>query len=158
MAATSGARQPDSSACRIPGEGRIVGVDWGEKRIGLALSDPTQMIGHPLITLTRRSGRRFPMKAFREHLDSNSVVGIVVGLPLDQDGQESPASLAAREVAALIKKQTDLPLEFQDERFTTARALAAIKEMEGSTRGRKGDVDQLSAALLLQAFLDRRAG
>lgn len=158
MPGTDGPMQPDPAGKNLPTTGRIIAVDWGEKRIGLAISDPTQTIGHPLSTLTRRRGKRFPMKVFRKHVEENDVVGVVVGLPLDQNGGESAASKAARKMADLIQGQTKLPLGFQDERFTTARALAAIKEMGGSTRGREGEVDQLSATLLLQTFLDRRNG
>jgi putative Holliday junction resolvase len=147
--------QPDSAGNEFPRNGRIMGVDWGEKRIGLAMSDPTQTISHPLATLTRRLGKRFPMRDFRKHLEEHDIVAVVVGLPLDQHGKESPASKAARAMAEQIQQHTDLPLGFQDERFSTARALAAIREMGGSTRGREGEVDQLSASLLLQAFLDR---
>ena len=155
MSDLDGSIQPDSPVEGLPQAGRIIGVDWGEKRIGLAMSDPTQTISHPLATLTRRSGKRFPMKDFCAHLEENDIMGVVVGLPLDQHGKESRASKAAREMAEQIRSQTDLPIDFQDERFTTARALAAIKEMGGSTRGREGEVDRLSAALLLQTFLDR---
>jgi putative Holliday junction resolvase len=155
MPGVDGTIQPGAQAERLPPTGRVMGVDWGEKRIGLAMSDPTQTISHPLATLTRRSGKRFPMREFRSHLENHDIVGVIMGLPLDQDGQESRASRAAREMAEQISTHTNLPIRFQDERFTTARALAAIKEMGGSTRGREGEVDQLSAALLLQAFLDR---
>lgn len=157
MVGTDGLPQ-DRVGENFPATGRIIAVDWGEKRIGLAISDPTQTIGLPLSTLTRRSGRRFPMKVFRTHVEENNVVGVVVGLPLDLNGGESAASKAAREMADLIQARTKLPLGFQDERFTTARALAAIQEMGGSKRGREGDVDQISATLLLQTFLDRRNG
>ena len=137
--------------------GRILAVDWGEQRIGLAVSDETQLIASPLDTLVRRPGKRFPMPAFLEHVKVLTPIGVLVGLPLDPNGDEGPASAAARALGAEIGGRTYLPVEFWDERMSTARALDTIREQGGSTRGRKGDVDALAAAILLQHFLDAPA-
>jgi putative holliday junction resolvase len=141
-------------------KGRILAVDWGERRIGLALSDETQTIAQPLATLTRRVGKRFPMAQLLQQVTTHNVVGIVVGLPLDESGAEGDAAHAAREVADAIKRRVGEGLEVTmwDERMTTARVLAAVREMGGSTRGRKEDVDAMAAALLLQHYLDARKG
>jgi len=140
----------------IPKAGRILAVDWGEIRFGLALSDETQTIATPLDTLSRRAGKRFPMPAFLELLATHHPIGLVVGLPLTALGAEGGSALAARELAERLGRRSGLPVELVDERMTTARAQAAIREQEGSTRGRKGDVDALAAAVLLQGFLERR--
>ena len=140
----------------IPTTGRILAVDWGELRIGLALSDESQVLATPLETLHRREGKRFPMPRFLELRATHSPVGIVVGPPLSPDGEEGKSARAARELAANIERRTGLPLELWDERMSTARALDAIKEQGGSTRGRKADVDSLAAAVLLQHFLEAR--
>jgi len=140
----------------IPTEGRIIGVDWGEIRIGLALSDESQILATPLETLQRRQGKRFPMPRFLELTALHQPVGIVVGLPLSSEGHEGESSSAARDMAATLGRRTGLSLELWDERMSTARALGVIREQEGSTRGRKGDVDALAAAVLLQHFLDAR--
>ena len=140
----------------IPPSGRILAVDWGEVRIGLARSDESQTIAFPLDTLVRRAGRRFPMPAFLAHVERESPVGVVVGLPLTADGTEGPAAAAARGVAELIIRRTSLPMELVDERMTTARSHAAIREQDGSTRGRKAEVDALAATVLLQHFLETR--
>ena len=90
---------------------------------------------------------------------SHAPVGVVVGLPLTPAGDEGPSAAEARAVAALVAGRTGLPVELQDERLSTARALRLVREQEGSTRGRREDVDALAAAVLLQGFLDaRRAG
>jgi putative Holliday junction resolvase len=138
--------------------GRLLGVDWGERRIGLALSDETRTLAQPLATLTRRSGKRFPMRAFLTLLEQHAVTGVVVGLPLDQEGAEAEAAAAARALAAEIAQHSGQPVELWDERLTTARALRAVRAMGGSTRGRKDDVDALAAALLLQHYLDAKRG
>ena len=140
----------------IPRTGRIIAVDWGEVRIGLALSDETQLLASPLTTLTRRAGKRFPMARLLELVHQHAPVAVVVGLPLTGEGDEGPSAAAARELAGAIAARTGLPLYLQDERMSSARALQAIREQGGSTRGRKGDVDALAAAILLQQFLDRR--
>jgi putative Holliday junction resolvase len=138
--------------------GRLLGVDWGERRIGLALSDETQMLAQPLTTLTRRAGKRFPMREFLTLLDRHAVTGVVVGLPLDAAGVEGDAAAAARALATAIAHRSGKPVELWDERFSTARALGAVRQMGGTTKGRKGDLDALAATLLLQHYLDARRG
>lgn len=140
----------------IPPAGRILAVDWGERRIGLALSDETQTIASPLGTITRRAGKRFRMPEFLAHVTAHRPVGLVVGLPLTPEGDDGPSALAARELAAQLGGRTYLPVELVDERMTTARAHAAIRELEGSTRGRREEVDALAATILLQHFLETR--
>jgi putative Holliday junction resolvase len=140
----------------LPATGRILAVDWGEIRIGLALSDETQTIASPLSTLTRRRGKRFPMPPFLDLVTAHHPVGLVVGLPLTPDGNEGPAALSAREMSVLLGARTLLPVELVDERMTTARAHAAIGEQGGSARGRREDVDALAATILLQHFLETR--
>ena len=140
----------------IPRAGRILALDWGEIRFGMARSDETQMLASPLETLMRRAGKRFPMPRFLELVTEAEAVGIVVGLPLDLEGHETASATAARELAVAIGERTTLPVELVDERMTTVRALRAIQEQGGSTRGRKEDVDALAASILLQGFLDMR--
>jgi putative Holliday junction resolvase len=140
----------------LPRSGRLLAVDWGEVRLGLALSEESQVLASPLETLVRRKGKRFPMPRFLELLEAHQPVGVLVGLPLTGEGEEGESAAAAREMAQTIGKRTGLPLELWDERLTTARALAAIREQGGSTRGRREDVDSLAAAVLLQHYLDTR--
>jgi putative holliday junction resolvase len=140
----------------IPATGRILSVDWGEIRIGLALSDESQILATPLETLQRRAGKRFPMPRLLELNALHHPVGLLVGLPLALEGTEGESAAAARHLAGNLARRTGLPVELWDERMSTARALAAIREQGGSTRGRKADVDALAAAVLLQHFLDSR--
>jgi len=142
----------------IPREGRIIAIDWGEVRLGLALSDEGQVLASPLDTLARRPGKRFPMPQFLAHTTRHQPIGIVLGLPLTPEGDEGENAVAARELGSLVGARTGVPVDYQDERMTTARVLSLIREQGGSTRGRKADVDALAAAVLLQAFLDRRRG
>jgi putative Holliday junction resolvase len=140
-------------------KGRILAVDWGERRIGLALSDESQILAQPLTTITRRAGKRFPMALLLEQVTKHNVVSVVVGLPLDESGAEGDAAHAARTLADDIKRRVgELEVTMWDERMTTARVLAAIREMGGKTRDRKEDVDAMAAALLLQHYLDAKKG
>jgi putative holliday junction resolvase len=140
----------------LPFSGRLLAVDWGDVRIGLALSDESQVIATPLETLVRRAGKRFPMPRFLELVAQHRPVGVVVGLPLTAEGGEGPSAAGAREVAEAIGRRAGLPVDLWDERMSTARALGAIREQGGSTRGRREDVDALAAAVVLQHFLESR--
>jgi putative holliday junction resolvase len=101
-------------------------------------------------------GKRFPMPRFLELVEEHRPVGVVVGLPLTGEGTEAGSAAAARGLAELIGRRTGLPLELWDERMSTARALAAIREQGGTTRGRREEVDALAAAVVLQGFLEAR--
>jgi putative pre-16S rRNA nuclease len=138
--------------------GRLLCVDWGERRIGLALSDEAQILAQPLTTLTRRAGKRVPVQAIADLAAQHQVVGVVVGLPLDAQGDSGPAAAAARDLAAKLASRTNLPVDLWDERMSTARAHGAVREQAGSTKGRKGDVDTLAAQIILQHYLDTRRG
>jgi putative Holliday junction resolvase len=98
------------------------------------------------------------MARLLEHVATQQVVGIVVGLPLDEAGAEGDSARAARALADDIGRRSKLPVALWDERMTTARVKAAVREMGGSTRGRKEDIDALAAALLLQHYLDTQRG
>ncbi len=142
----------------LPMTGRLIAVDWGDRRIGLALSDDAQILASPLDTLVRRLGKRFPVPRFLELIAQHHPVGVVVGLPLSGEGAEEASALAAREMAGTIAGRSGLPVELWDERMSTARALRAIREQGGSTRGRREAVDALAAAVLLQHFMEARRG
>jgi putative Holliday junction resolvase len=132
---------------------RVLAIDYGDRRVGLAVSDPTGTIASPAGFIVRRAGKRPPIAEIVRRAEALDVTEFVVGLPLDGNGDETPRSTEARAVADELTRRTGLPARMVDERFTTAAALRAIHEMGGSTRGRKGDVDALAATLLLQHAL-----
>jgi putative Holliday junction resolvase len=135
--------------------GRLMAIDYGERRVGLAISDPTGTIASPAGAIVRRAGKRPPVAEILRRAEALEARGFVVGLPLDGNGDETPRSREVRLVADAIGVRSGKPVELVDERYTTAAALRAVREMGGSTRGRKGDVDALAAAVLLQRVLDR---
>jgi putative Holliday junction resolvase len=130
-----------------------MGIDLGEKRIGLAVSDPTGLIATPVGALTRRAGKKIPVAKLIAQADALGADGFVVGLPLDGDGEDTPRSADARWLSAELTRRTGKPSRLVDERFTTAKARRAIREMGGDARGRRGDVDALAATVLLQHAL-----
>jgi len=138
-----------------PGRGmaRTMAVDLGDRRIGIAISDPTGTIASPAGHVERRAGKRPPLAALLAKAAELEATGFVVGLPLDANGEETPRTAEARRLAHELAARTGHAARLVDERFTTAAALQAIRQMEGSTRGRKGDVDSLAATLLLQHAL-----
>jgi putative Holliday junction resolvase len=136
-----------------PDRGRWMAVDWGERRIGLALSDPSGTIATPAGTIVRRPGKRPPIAELVRRAEALEARAIVVGLPLDGEGEDTPRATECRRVASELTRRTKLPVALLDERYTTATALRAIHDMGGSTRGRKSDVDALAAAVLLQQAL-----
>ncbi|HEX6314316.1 MAG TPA: Holliday junction resolvase RuvX [Gemmatimonadaceae bacterium] len=132
---------------------RLLAIDLGDRRIGLAISDPTGTIASPSGYITRRPGKRPPVGEILDRARALGAEGFVVGLPLDEQGDETERSVEARRVAALLGERSGLRVRLVDERFTTAAAQRAIREMGGSTRGRRGDVDALAATVLLQHAL-----
>ncbi len=133
---------------------RFLAVDYGRKRIGLAISDPLGMIASPAGFITRREGKRPPITKILARAAELEAVGFVLGLPLDGEGNETDWTAEVRALGEEIAKRSGMPVRFYDERFTTAAALRTLREMGESTRGRKGDVDSLAATILLQHALN----
>ena len=133
---------------------RFLAVDYGRKRIGLAISDPLGMIASPAGFIVRREGKRAPITKIVARAAELGAQGFLLGLPLDGEGNETDWTAEIRALGAEIAKRTGMPVRFLDERFTTAAALRTVQEMGESTRGRKGDVDSLAAAILLQQALN----
>lgn len=139
------------------GSGRALGVDVGERRIGVALSDPTRTLASPLATLTRRRGKRAPLGELAELAAAHGVAQLVVGLPLDLSGHETEWTREVRSLGEALSRRTGLPVDFVDERMTSVRAEREIRGsgLPRSRREEKGRVDAAAAALILQTWLDR---
>jgi len=133
--------------------GRQLAIDYGERRVGFAISDPSGMIASPAGFLTRRPGKRPPIAAIIARATQLEATALVFGLPLDEQGEDTPRAQEVRTIAAEVTRRSGLPVRLVDERFTTAAAHRAIREMSGTTRGRRGDVDALAATILLQHAL-----
>lgn len=133
---------------------RFLAVDYGRRRVGLAISDPLGMIATPAGHIERREGKRAPITKIIARATELGARGYLIGLPLDGDGHETEWTAEVRKLGAEIAKRTGMPVRFYDERYSTAAALRTVRELGESTRGRKGDVDALAAAILLQQALN----
>jgi putative Holliday junction resolvase len=149
---------------------RILAVDWGERRIGVAVSDPTGLIASGLETLEVR-GERDAIEQLAELAAEETATLIVVGLPLLHSGEEGEAARAARAFAHRLREKTGLPVDTYDERLTSALSERRLREVRekgrqgGGARGRnprstrrtpKGDVDRGAAVALLESYLQRQ--
>jgi putative Holliday junction resolvase len=133
--------------------GRILAVDHGEKRIGLAISDESRTIATPLGVLNHVS-RAMDAARVAATARERDVVLIVIGQSLDEEGAPNAAGRSARRFADALRAQTDLPLVFWDESLTTQDARAARLAMGAPRKKRGGHLDDLAAAVLLQSYLD----
>lgn len=132
---------------------RILAVDHGSKRIGLAISDPTGTIANPL-TVLNHAARLQDAAAVAELAKINGADLIIVGQSFDDNGHPTFEGRRAGRFAEALKTQTGLPVVFWDESFTTQEARAARISMGVSRKNRRGHLDSLAATVLLQSYLD----
>jgi putative Holliday junction resolvase len=134
---------------------RILGVDPGEKRLGLALSDPSGTIANPLAVLMHVS-RLVDAAAIAEFARENQVERIIVGQALDDEGEATPQSRRAGHLAEAIRSQSGLPVELWEESGSTQAARQAQIAMGVPRSKRRGHLDDLAATFILQTYLDAR--
>jgi putative holliday junction resolvase len=144
----------DITALKIPPGLRLLGLDLGEKTIGLALSDRLLTVATPFDTLKRG---KFSADAAQLGIiiSKQGVGGLVVGLPLNMDGSDGPSAQSARAFGRNWAAHSPLPLLFQDERLSTAAVTRTLLEADASRKRRGEVVDKMAAAYILQLVLDR---
>lgn len=143
---------------------RVLALDVGERRIGVAVSDPTGTLARPLTAIFRAS-RQQDFEAIARLVEEYEVERIVVGLPLSLDGSEGPQARQIRRYAQRLAQAITVPLVFWDERYSTVTAEEMLRvagkrsrrTRRGQRRPARGDVDATAAAVLLQAYLDAQA-
>lgn len=131
----------------------VIGLDFGERRIGVAVSDPGGQIARPLLVI-ERSSRRDDMARIAELVRSRRAQKVIVGLPLNLDGSLGPAARRARRFASALGRELDLPIALWDERLTTVEAERALLASDRSRQRRKEVRDAVAASLILQSYLD----
>lgn len=138
--------------------GRVLAIDYGERRIGIALSDPTRTIAQPLPTVARRRGKRPPIAAILRIIESNDVQHVVIGLPLSLAGDETDWTREVRAFGDTIALRSGLPVEYVDERLTSVAAERAVRSLGLPRREkqRKERIDAAAAVLILQGWLSHR--
>ena len=138
--------------CMHPGK-RLIGLDVGEKTIGMAFCDPSFFIATPFETL-RRTKFRPDMEKLKAIFRDYEIGGIVVGLPINMNGTEGPRCQSTRAFAKNLLGEIDLPLAFWDERLSTAAVTRTLLDADLSRKRRSEVVDKLAAAYILQGLLD----
>ena len=133
---------------------RFLGVDYGSKRVGLAISDGLGLTARPLEVVPRKD----IIERVRDIVAEYHVEGLVVGLPTSLAGGEGASAAEARALGSELEKSLDLPVVFVDERFTSKLAESALLESGMKRRDRRERVDKVAAAIILQSYLDSPAG
>jgi putative Holliday junction resolvase len=137
--------------------GRTLAIDFGERRIGLAISDPTATLAQPLPALVRRRGKRPPIQAIVDLMVERQVDRVVVGLPLSLDAEDTDWTGQVRQFAGRLAERSGRDVFLIDERMTSVAAERAVRSLglPRQQREQKDRVDTAAAMLILQAFLDR---
>jgi putative Holliday junction resolvase len=134
---------------------RSLGLDIGDKRIGVALSDPKGILASPLTVINRRDDR-LDIKAITEIVSQKQVEQIVVGLPLSMDGSLGRQAEKVQDFVQKLGEQVEIPVEYRDERLTTVLAERLMQTVDTKKAGKKAGHDAQAAALILQGYLDER--
>lgn len=134
--------------------GKYLGVDYGDKRTGLAECDPTGMIAGGIGTISEGGMNKTAIRVAKE-AEARSCRKIVIGLPKNMDGSEGPRADVVKAFAQLLSTHTDIPIDFYDERMTTMVAYRFLGETGTYGKKRRDAVDTLSAEIILQNYIDR---
>ena len=134
---------------------RILALDIGQTRIGVAVSDPEERVATPLCVLPAAEVEQ-NAKSWRRVLDDWLPDALLCGLPLSLNGEEGPQAQRVREIAQKVATQTQLPLYFTDERLSSSEAKRSLREEGFSEKAMRGKVDMIAASIFLQAWLDAR--
>ena len=134
--------------------GRVLGIDYGDSRIGLAMSDPIKIIASPFKTI-RNEGNEKCLQVFQSLIKEKDVEAIVVGLPMGLKGQETAQTKKVREFADLLYV-LKLPIHLEDERLSSVSAEKSMIQQNIKTGHNKELIDQRAAAIILQQFLDKQ--
>jgi putative Holliday junction resolvase len=146
--------QPFTDLKDVPATGRIIAIDPGTKRIGVAVSDPDRILASPLSIVERTSWKKLLLQ-IRDTLAEYDAAALVVGLPYNFDGTESEMTTEAREMARKFELSLDVPVFFQDERATTYEARGRLWKAGMEGKEMQGVLDSEAATIILTDFLDR---
>jgi putative Holliday junction resolvase len=141
-------------AATLPASAAIAGLDFGDKTIGIAISDLRRQIASPTETIRRTKFTEDAAKLL-QIVTTRDIRGLILGLPLNMDGSEGPRVQSTRAFARNLTRLTDLPIAFWDERLSTVAAERALLEADASRKRRKEVIDAVAAGYILQGALDR---
>ncbi|HEV8543649.1 MAG TPA: Holliday junction resolvase RuvX [Verrucomicrobiae bacterium] len=135
---------------------RVLAIDHGAKRMGIAISDPTATIAQPLEFIPAEPFTGF-LERLKQLIREKEVEMILVGMPRNMDGSYGPAAAKVQEFVAVLKETIPIPIRTWDERLTSVQANRMLVQADVRRKDRKEKVDKAAAAILLQSFLDSRA-
>jgi putative Holliday junction resolvase len=151
---SSSSESPSPQEPEFPAVGRLLGIDYGTKRLGIAVSNAEQTIASPLENYTRQ-GTEQDARYLRRLVDEYRAVGLIVGLPVHMSGDEGGKAREARSFGAWLGRATGLPVRFGDERYSSLIAEQHLMNAELTKKKRKARLDMLAAQLILQGYLER---
>jgi putative Holliday junction resolvase len=135
---------------------RLLGLDFGERRIGVAVSDPLAITAQGISVIERGASVKKDLELIQKIIHTYEVDGIVLGLPKNMNGTEGPAAEKARNFGRLLEEKSSLKVIYWDERLSTSSAQRVMIDADISRRKRKASVDMLAAVIILQNYLDSR--
>jgi putative Holliday junction resolvase len=135
---------------------RLLALDVGERRIGVAVSDPMGVLARPLTTIVRAS-RQDDFRSIAQLVNEHGVERVVVGLPLSLDGTEGPQANSIRRYTEQLSQSLSVPIDFWDERYSTETASEIMRNKGKRGRKARDEIDATAAAVILQSFLDAKS-
>ncbi len=148
-------REPAEKAQRLPEQGRLLAVDFGERRMGISITDELQITAQAKETLTVDRPEE-AIAAIEKLVQECQIKGILIGLPLTMSGEEGPMSAKVREFAQQLKQTLSIPVVLWDERLTSLQAERTLREFNKKPSRHKAEIDRLAATFLLRNYLDSR--
>lgn len=142
----------------LPAAGRLLGVDLGDVRIGVAITDPGQLVATPVETRDAIADADGQARDLADVVVAREAAAVVIGYPRTLRGREGPAAARARRVATCLADLTARPVVLWDERFTTVEAERVMLEQDASRRDRRANIDRVAATLILQGVVEARRG
>lgn len=133
--------------------GRILAIDYGEKRVGLAMTDPLAIIASGFNTI-QNNNRKDLIKELSEIIQSNGVNGVVVGIPYSLDGESGPMAESVKEFVRELESSVEVKVETWPEEYSSEDAKSELRKLGVDYRKDKGEVDKMAAALILRSYLD----
>jgi putative holliday junction resolvase len=137
----------------VQSRGRFLGVDLGDARVGLAMSDELRMLAHPFQTLNAKTGEHVPQQ-IADVVSRENIAEIVIGVPRNMDGSYGPAAEKSKLLAEQLRLKLQCPVHLWDERLTTVQAQKALHATGRTEKKSRAIIDQVAAQIILQAYLD----
>jgi putative Holliday junction resolvase len=135
---------------------RTLGVDYGDRTLGLAMTDPMGIAAHPFASYRLKAKDEDNRRYFRELVERYQIAEIVIGIPLRMDGSSGTRAEKTREFAVWLEETAGRPIIFWDERLTTREALAVLRRQNVRSESQKGLKDQVAAAIILSAYIESK--